>query len=148
MLIDEVIAVSLPFVLAAVLRLVNRGVPVYAERIGRYGTGEQVELSDPVKRIAVNLAFRTYSQLSYVFSLLASSVTCISLTILSARPALAALGAAALLCLMPFWIIRWEGLSSTELQAREGRPMRVSAWITILALWAITLYARFYPASS
>jgi len=144
-MIDELIAVSLPFTLSIVTQVLRRGVRTYAQRIVKASTQEGLNLSSGVERFSVDLAVQVYSHLSFVFSLLMSSISCIGYTILSARPTLAAVGATVLVLLLPWWIIQWQGLSATELQGAKGKPMRAAAWTTVFLLWWVTLYAKFFP---
>lgn len=146
-MIDDLIAVSLPFGLSIVTKLLSHEVRAYAERMAKI-YGKDLNISHSVEQFGVDLAVQTYLHLSFVFSLLMSAISCIAYTILTARPMLAAVGATALVLLLPWWIIRWQGLSATELQGPEGRPMRVSAWVVIFLLWGVTLYAKLVPLQS
>lgn len=143
-MVGDLIAVSLPFALSVVVKLVNHLLRGYAERMVKINLQDH-NTSERVRQFAVDLAVQTYLQLSFVLSLLMSSISCIAYTILCPRPLLAAIGAAALLLLLPWWIMRWQGLSAQDLQTPPGRLMRASSWAAILLQWAVTLYARVMP---
>jgi hypothetical protein len=148
-MVDEFIALSMPFVFSIVIQLLSGGVQLYAKRSLRSSLSDEVSLSisPGAQQIGVDLAVQIYTHLGFVFGILASSVTCIAYTIRTQRSIIAAAGAVALLCLIPWWLIYWQGLSAHELQSSKGRPMKVWKWITIFTLWMITIYARLYPAS-
>jgi hypothetical protein len=143
-MINDLIAVSLPFALLIAIKLLNPKIRVYVERMATI-YGKNVNISHNVEQFGIDLTVQTYLHLSFIFNLLTSSISCIAFTILCARPMLAAVGATAIVLLLPWWIIRWQGLSATELQGPEGRPMRISAWGVIFLLWGVTLYAKFSP---
>jgi hypothetical protein len=140
---DELIAVSLPFVISIIMQVLQPGVRAYAERATLITFPKSIYLSDEYKKLCVDLAVHTYVHLSFVFSVLLSSVSCIGYTILSKKPILAAAGAVALITFIPFWLINWQGLTASELQGSKGRVMRRCSWGTIIVLWILTVYARF-----
>lgn len=146
-MVDEFIAVSLPFGLSIVLQLLNSGVRAYAKRSARFTIPKTINVTESIENLCVDLAVHTYLHLSFIFGVIMSSVSCIAYTVLSARPLIAAIGAVALIVLIPTWLIRWQGLSASQLEGKEGKPMKRAAWWTIVFLWLLTVYARFYPVA-
>jgi hypothetical protein len=145
-MIDEIIAISLPFGFSAVLQLLQPGIRAYAERARKITWDQATARSPGVAKLAVELTVHVFEHLSYVFSLLLSCVSCIAITITSEEPLYAAVGVAFLLVLLPIWLVYWQGLTADELASTKGRSMRVSAWIAILVQYAISIHA--YTSSS
>jgi hypothetical protein len=145
--IDEVIAVIMTFVFAALIQFLGKGVPIYAGRAMKNTLPEEVRgsISKKVETFAIDLSTQIYIQLGFVFGILSSTVSCIAYTIRSQRPIFAALGAVLLACLIPYWLFYWQGLTASELLGAQGKYMRVWKWVVIIVLCAVTLYARFFP---
>ncbi len=148
MLIDEFIALSLPFVLSIVIQLLQPGIRSYASRFANLSLPDSYSATPKIQKAMVDLAVYTYAHLSFVFSILLSSISCLTYTVLSPRPIFAAVCVLILVTLIPIWLIYWQGLSAQALEQQQGRWMKLSAWISIIALWAITLYARAAPMFS
>lgn len=146
-MIDEVIAISSPFIFALLLQLLRPGVPAYARLLlnnNLAGTTTTITNED-TKTFIIELALLIYSHLGFVFGMLTASVSCVALTIRSQRGSLALVGAVALVSVLAYWVVYLQTLTASQLTGKEGRWMRVINWLVVLILWAITLYARFYP---
>lgn len=145
-MIDEVIAISSPFVFALLLLLLRPGVPAYAKLLLNNNlAGTTTITNDEMKNFIVDLALVIYTHLGFVFGTLTASVSCVAFTIRSQRGSLALVGAVALVAVIAYWIIHLQTLTATQLKGKQGRVMRLTNWIVVLILWSITLYARFYP---
>ena len=143
LVVERVIVSSLPFLLAALTQFLGRRVAPYAKRALRILVPMASEHPGSDDRaLAVELAVHTYAHLSFVFANLMSSLTCMVYAICGTRPILAALGAAALVILLPIWLFYWQDLSAAQLEGRPGRAMRISSWATIGVLWAATVAAQ------
>ena len=145
MLVDDVIALSIPFALSVVIQLLQPGVRAYAGRFSQQNLPKSTKVSPAIEKAMINLAVCTYTHLSFVFSILMSSLSCLTYTVLSTRPIFAAVGVMVMITMLPIWLIYWQGLSAEELQQNQGKWMNVSAWLSIIVLWIITLYVRLEP---
>jgi hypothetical protein len=146
-MIDQVLAVSLPFCLSIVIQLLKPGIKIYARRAARIVFPTSMSVDTTVESLCVDLAVHVYLHLSFIFGILMSSISCVGYTILSQRPIVAGAGAAVSIFLIPWWLIHWQGMPASDLHGKKGKPMRVWTWIAIIVLWALTIYARFFPTS-
>lgn len=145
-MIDEIIAISSPFVFALLLLLLRPGVPAYAKLLLNNNLAGGVRITnDETKNLIIDLALVIYTHLGFVFGTLTASVSCVAFTIRSQRGSLALVGAVVLVAVVAYWIIHLQTLTASQLKGKEGRVMRVINWVIVLLLWSITLYARFYP---
>jgi hypothetical protein len=141
---ERVIVSSLPFLLAAMAQFLSSRVRTYATHALRlYVRIADEESGTDNLKLAVDLAVHTYLHISFVFSCLMASLTCVVYTIYGTRPWLAAVGACALVLLLPTWLFYWQHLHGQELEGKHGRAMRGAAWAMILIQWAATLAGQF-----
>ena len=140
--VDEAIAVSLPFGMSCVIQMLNLSVKEYTKRALRLTLPPERRVSAYVEQQFIDLAVYTYRHLSFIFSILMATISCMGYTILSKRPILAVVGAAGLVFIIPFYLVCFQGLTSDDLEGRKGRPMKVCIWISIGILWVVTLYAK------
>jgi hypothetical protein len=145
---NELIAVSFPFVFAIVLQVLRTSTPAYAKFLLNSSLAGRTPTSDRTKDLVIDLAVLINTHLSFVLGVLTASVSCVAFTITSQKRFLAAVGAVALFAIIPLWIFKWQPLTTDELSGKRGRPMRILNWATITVLWAITLYARLNQTST
>ncbi len=139
---DEIVSVSMPFVLSIVILVLRSGLRSYARRALKLTIPKEIRLADNIEELCVDLAVHTYSQLSFFFCLLLCSISFMGFTVASEHPGLAALGVLPPMILIPWWLIHWQALPAPEIEGHGGRWMRRWAWILTLGLWVATVIVQ------
>lgn len=142
---DEIIAIVLPFAFSAIVIIFGGLVKTFAN--ATIVLNMPKGMSEGVKNTAVDLASQIYVQVSFIFSTLSSCVACIAYTARSNRPVFASIAAVTMIALILIWFLKWQYLSFEEIKGKEGIPMRIAKWLTLVATFAITMYAWYSPVA-
>ncbi|MDQ3816402.1 MAG: hypothetical protein M3362_01775 [Acidobacteriota bacterium] len=139
----QLVANALPFMMAYVIMLLKSGIPQIAESTFKLVLPEGVSIEGTARKCAVDLAVHVYRQLSFILSVLLSTVSALALTLTSQRRVLAVLVTFTLLTVIAVWVMRWQTLSANPQQrARRDKEMGFTSFATTTIMLLATLYAR------
>ena len=145
---SQVVANLLPFLLAYVIQFLKIGIKPIARNTLRILLPEGVELGELSVETAIELATHVYSQVSFIFSVLLSTVSALALSLSSERKVAAILAAFVLIVVSAVWVGRWGTLAvqqNSETIRRRAYEMKIAAYGTTTLMMVTTIYARFYP---
>jgi uncharacterized membrane protein len=139
----QLVANALPFMMAYVIMALKSGIPQIAESTFKLVLPEGVSVEGTVRKCAIDLAVHVYRQLSFILSVLLSTVFALALTLTSQRRLLAVIVTFTLLTVVAAWVLRWQTLSSTpgQREQRDKEMGRASFAATTIMLIA-TIWAR------
>ena len=140
----QILANALPFLMSYVLLLVRTGTRPLAENMIRVILPDSRAIDGYPREFAVTLALHFYTQLSFVFSLLLSSVAALGLTMASPRPLLSGVVVFLFLVTFAVWFGRWQtlGVGAAD-RTRVDHEMTVVSWVSTSVMLSLTLWARW-----
>src|SRR5260370_4786729 len=113
---SQILANALPMMMAYVVMWLRTGIPQLTESTVRVILPDGVRLEGHARTYAVELAIHVYRQLSFVVSLLLSTVSALALTLTSNRKIVAGIVVFLLLSTVVLWLLRWQTLSANPAQ--------------------------------
>ena len=125
----QIVANALPFILAYVIIGLKHGIPQLADGALRVVLPEGVRIQGNARKHAIDLTVHIYSQLSFILSLLLSTVSALALTLISQRRVSTVIVTFLLVVLIVLWVLRWQTLGANASQ-RSGRDKEMS-WASI-----------------
>jgi len=144
--IAQILANSLPFLMAYAIQGLEAGMPSLVTNTLRVFLPEDVQIQGFPRQTAIKLAVHVYHQFSFIFSVLLSTVSALGLTLVSKKREVGILVGFVLIVGTGMWIARWQplarGLDETE-GAKCDKEMRCAARCTITLMLFATLYARY-----
>lgn len=142
---SQIVANCLPFLMAYILQFLKVQMRLLAENTLKILAGDGVEITGVPKEIAIKLALHFYKQLSFMLSVLLSTVSALALTLGSKRPLVGVLVAFSLLVLVAVWLLRWQTLGTGDAAQRErlDKEMSAAAYANTTLMLAATIAARW-----
>jgi hypothetical protein len=139
----QIVSNTLPFGLSYGIMILKRGIPQLADGALRVVLPPGVRLEGNARRYAIDLTLHVYSQLSFILSLLLSTVSALALTLISDRRVAAVLVTFLLIIMVLCWVLRWQTLGANPAQrAGRDREMSIASFIATTVMLFTTLYAR------
>jgi hypothetical protein len=146
-MLNQIVGVSLPFIIAICVQIVSKQVKQFAERSIPRVYGEDTKLFSEVKDSAVSLSVYVYVHLSFFFSLIVSVATCAGDTLMTKNSVFVVIPILVLLIFIILWQMNWIVLTAKDLDGPRGRAFNRSSYISIIILWAVAVYVVVVPAT-
>ncbi|MGX6998137.1 hypothetical protein [Caballeronia sp. KNU42] len=142
---NDFIAVFLPFLLSYLIQALAKGVPTIAQNTLTIILPRDTKLQGVPHDLAITLAIQVYRQVSFLVSVLLSTVSAMALTLTSTVPAIGVLAAFLLVGLVAVWFFRWQtlGANPNERESRD-RQMKFGSLTTTTIMMIATLWARWH----
>jgi hypothetical protein len=140
---SEVVATSLPFAMAYLVQVLRPAMPRLADNTLQALLGKGERFEGAAREWAVQLAIHFYAQVTFIITVLLSTVSAMALTLTSPVPMIGVLVAFVLLTIILLWFFRWQTLASSrsERRKRDWEMALVAPAVTTLMLMA-TITAR------
>jgi hypothetical protein len=146
----ELIAESLPFLMAYMVQLLEPGMRPLASNTLKAMLEDGVSVTGRPRDIAVDLALHFYKQFAFIIAMLLSTVSAIILTVIGPKPIFAVLGTVILIVAILLWVLRWQTLGAgndLNVRVKHEMEMRWASGITTTVLLLLTLYVRSSTAA-
>jgi hypothetical protein len=139
----QVVANSLPFVMAYLLQLLNVATPQLAENTLKLLCQGKVSLENEWRDLFIGFALHLYRQISFVSSTLLSTVSALALSLASGKPLFGVIASFVLLIELVLWLGRWQTLAvSEEQRPRRDKEMTYASLATTTLMLMVTFLAR------
>jgi len=141
----QLIANSMPFLMAYLVQVLKPGIAVIARNTLKVVLPDTISLDDDMKEIAVDLAVHFYRQLSFFIAVLLSTVAALGLSMSANAPLPGFLSVFALLGVSAGWVLRWNTLAASTAEERRSREneMSVASYAITTLMLLSTLTARW-----
>ena len=144
-LVNQVVAVTLPFAFSLMLHFSDHAAHVLASRLTNSHLPHGTSADGEIKTLCVNLAHATYIHVTYFFSTMFALVFALSNTLRINQSLFVVVAGVAYAPSVIIWFVWWSDYSLEDLKGVRGRFMRIMGIATICVLWLVTLWVELMP---